>query len=239
MRPRIYLDTHVIDYMWDYRREIWDDETDARHCEQSSSSVPVPQFAALVSLPTLAWLNDCRLIVGDEVLKELSAIRRLDRRTELVAYANQLRHLGELGLDEGTDRIETVQRPPSDRTGVQRGHGLPMQPPPPGFQQLAFERKPVLETGGPPSQLIDDIPVSDRRLVQEAIGLDCDIFLTSDIRLIRRGERFEHVWGLRFCDLDQLAIEQAGDPDAGASEAERLYPDLLLYTGMIPGGLQY
>ena len=116
MRHTIYLDSHLIDYLWDFRSFIWGDEQDSLdRAGAQDRSDQIAVYELLRDFPILAWANGWVMIVGDEVFRELERIPREPRRSELIAYAAQVASIPEALLDTQIKPVGTRDRDAGNR----------------------------------------------------------------------------------------------------------------------------
>ena len=222
MRHRVYFDTQLIDYLYHHANEIWNggEEDGERWPPLASPVLDGDRLAALHALPTLAYRN-WRIVLGKQVFRQLQQIRDSRWRQELLEYAGKLMSLSEMHLypDEHDNRR---RGPPQDahRTG---------DAPRPGQLSLPFlDRMP-----SPRDESLASLPPTDRPLVVEAITLRCDVFLTADERLARKGEEMKGALAVSIRRLSDFVGEEARCP---IHDLDPPVPDLLLLTGMLPGG---
>lgn len=231
MRHRIYLDSHFVDYLWDQRGYIWEEDTASleRALDMDESSQG-NEYLALAWFPEMCWFNGWRITIGSHVLRELEQIPDTVRRESLLRYAEQLRTLDCSGLDGEGEEEESQSRV---QGGSERVH--PLQFSFPGFEREHY-REPEL-TDFPLSirQALSRLPAHDLPLVEEAAELGCDVFLTTDDQLLTRGHPLEYWLGLRIRKLTEFIAEEASRGRIKELEEAHLLPDLLLYAGMIPG----
>lgn len=224
MKHLIYLDAHFIDYLWDHQKYIWEgDENSLNQAATTDQSTQLEEYEALEGLPEICWVNHWHLIVGECVLDELERISDKSRRKALKGYAEQIMALSGLGLCSDDDYMPTYFNSPNN---VEQIHPLQlllpvfkvMKLPSPGtFSQVLKQARTLL-------------PTKDMPLVEEALSLGCDIFLTTDSRLLKRGKTLESLLGLRIRRLTEFLSEEKGPSQTHVV----VWPDLLLYTGLIP-----
>jgi hypothetical protein len=92
---RIYLDTHIIDYLYDHRKDYWEDiaqHTSISNLARIDHSSHINDLLALYWFLTLTYIDDFVLIIGNRVLGELEKITDDDRRSRLLKYAEGIRH---------------------------------------------------------------------------------------------------------------------------------------------------
>lgn len=237
MPHRIYLDTHMIDYLWDHRALIWENKPGSLlRVRVRDASPQIEEYEALEGLPEICYFSDWRLVVGERVIAELLRIRNGRRRQSLLDYAVQLAGLSCLDLQEQEEASEDHE----GETSLDRCPAHPSQLVFPGFEDcycsLEHTAEEAVRLGhGSTEKLVEDLPASDRPLVAEAIELGCDVFLTTDARLVRRGHALEGARSIRIRTLTGLLEEALGPDGCCTRTAPRYYPDLLLYTGMMPG----
>lgn len=103
VRHKIYLDTHFIDYLWDHRAAIWeDDERSLRAARERDTSEQVEEYELLREFPMLAYWNEWFVTVGEEVFRQLEAIPDESRRENLLQYAEQIASMSTLSSEEPT-----------------------------------------------------------------------------------------------------------------------------------------
>jgi hypothetical protein len=230
MKHRIYLDSHFVDYLWDHRGYIWEEDTTSleRALDMDESSQG-DEYLALAGFPEMCWFNGWRITIGNHVLRELEQIPDRVRRESLLRYAGQLRTLDCSGLD-GEGEEESQSRVQSGGEPVH-----PLQLSFPGFEREQY-RGPKL-THFPLSirEALSRLPAHDLPLVEEAAELGCDVFLTTDDQLLTRGRPLEYWLNLRIRKLTEFIAEEGSRGRIKGSREAHLLPDLLLYAGMIPG----
>lgn len=232
---RLYLDTHYIDYLWDHRRNVWNEPQEwspPRFTSQGVSVPPKDDYVSLEAFHDLCLLNDWRLVIGDQVLKELHMIADRHRREELVEYAETL---ASIESTLGPDLNRTHERE-SENDGDMVLSPLQMSL----WSDIDPSRFQVSSSPSPRSdrlRLLATFPASDRPLVEEALALGCDVFLTTDTRLQRRAVPFQKL-GLRVQSwLDFLVDEFAVQQEHG-HETRTHWPDIAAYSIAIPSDIE-
>lgn len=229
MRHLIYLDAHFIDYLWDFRDYIWEGHRRSlRNAIRKDRSLQAREYEALAGFPDACWMNHWHLVVGQRAYRELKRIRLRSRRKDLLDYATQLVHLTGMDLC-GTGECTPHYYRRKWRTLAARGPN-PLQMSLPGLERpssrpATTEKHPVLTRIG-----LEALPVKDRPLVEDALLLGCDVFLTTDRQLLRHRRVLESQPGFRIRRLTEFLNEEDGEPSDLT-----VWPDLLLYTGLMPG----
>jgi len=100
VRHKIYVDTHFVDYLWNHRLAIWEEnQTSLEQAGVADRSKQVEEYELVRELPLLVWLNEWEVVIGDKVLCELSKVSHVRRRSALVGYAKQIRRLDQVRGD--------------------------------------------------------------------------------------------------------------------------------------------
>lgn len=232
MGHRIYLDTHMIDYLWDHRSLIWESKAGSlRRARVKDSSSQIKEYEALEAFPEVCYFNDWRLVVGERVIDELRRVGNRHRRESLLEYASQLDALTAVDPDDLEDQMDGGEEEISPDP-------CPAHPPQltlPGFEDCYCLLEHAYCRYDLTQQLIERLPSSDRPLVREAIELSCDVFLTTDAQLLKRGEDLERAQKIRIRSITGLLNETIGPGGCCTRHPPTYYPDVLLYTGMMPG----
>jgi rRNA-processing protein FCF1 len=220
MKYRIYLDTHFIDYLLNHRGLIWEgNRSSIDEVEKKDRSQQINEYLTLQDFPLLCWLNNWHIAVGDCVLYELNKIKDRVRKKALIDYAEQLQALAGLRLD---DEVDDIINEGLDQQTTEEG-------------QLSQS---LLPNHGDVSRLLDKglalLPSKDRPLVKEAVGLACDIFLTTDSKLLNYGQDAEQYLQLRIRKPTEFLSEEDRRGRIKYFDDVGLFPDLLNYTGLIP-----
>lgn len=54
----VYFDSHFVDYLWDHRAYVWDDnDRSIRRAKLTDTSTQIEEYEALSGFPDLLWLN--------------------------------------------------------------------------------------------------------------------------------------------------------------------------------------
>jgi hypothetical protein len=234
-KHRLYLDTHYIDYLWDHRQNVWNGPLEWSQSRFAARGVSAPSeddFVSLEAFHDLCFLNDWRIVIGDQVLRELSNIADTHRRKELVGYAKTLQSIeSTLGLDLiRPDEQDAMDSGDMGLGSVQMSLWPGIDPP-----QVQRPRSPLLRAHLLRS--IRSLPASDQPLVEEAVELNCDVFLSTDARLQKKAAQFQGQ-GLRVQSwLDFLVDELAGEQDH-VQNARTTWPDISAYSIAIPSGIE-
>lgn len=108
---RIYLDTNIINYLYDFRGDYWKDwlpEIDKRAKVDKSSQID--EYLALETFLVLAYWNEFELIIGNEMLDELEDNADEDRRVKLLSYAMNMRDFYYHHRDVTLEKVRELNR---------------------------------------------------------------------------------------------------------------------------------
>lgn len=82
---------------------------------ESDRSPQQEEYELLGNFPGMCWFSDWRIITEDRLLEELSQIPNVERRQNLLRYAEQLQGLSLMGLDlEAGDEFFESPRPQTE-----------------------------------------------------------------------------------------------------------------------------
>ncbi len=194
MEYRIYLDTHFIDYLLDHKELVWEgNHSSIEKVVKKDRSRQINEYLTLQVFPLLCWLNNWHLVVGDCVLNELNKIKDRARKKALIDYVEQLQALAGLRLDYDVDDIINEGLDQQTTEESQLSQSLL-----PGFIDVPR----LLDKG------LTLLPSKDRPLVREAVSLSCDLFLTTDSKLLNYGQDAEQYLRLRIRKPTEFLFEE-------------------------------
>ena len=86
---RLYLDTHVVDYLYDHARDYWEDTDRLPTISQLAvidHSGHVDDLMALSLILNLAFWSELTIVIGNEVIREIgrSADMQLGAKAEAI-----------------------------------------------------------------------------------------------------------------------------------------------------------
>ena len=207
---RLYLDTHVIDYLYDHAQDYWEG-TDKLPTISTLAEVDhsehIDDLVALSLILKLAFWNELTIVIGNEVIREIGRIpdRKKQRRTALMTYAENIIHFYSY-IQAETDADEECS------SGV----------PKPTYYTTFL------------SQVLAQLNEKDRPLFVEAIEKKCTYFVTTDKQVASLGE-LSALAGLEIATPVKF-IEIIGHlyPEAFDLSSIGLVPDVAFYTWLIP-----
>lgn len=205
---RIYLDTHIIDYLYDHRQDYWQDTQELptiSKLAEFDQSDHINELIALQAFLILAYWNNFTLVIGDRLLDELERIPDEKRKSSLLKYAEGIRHYFSVVRHENNE------------------------------ENVDIESNNVYYTTFL-SQVLARINKKDHPLYVEAIVRKCNYFLTTDQQVVGLGNQsllagLEITSPARF--IGSIVQSFPGAFDLSSYEHEFI-PEIDFYSWLIP-----
>lgn len=210
---RFYLDTHIIDYLYDHRKDYWQDTQELPTISKVAvidHSDHIDELVALQAFLILAYWNDFILVIGDRLLNELEKIPNDNRKSRLLRYAESIRHFYSIVKYGYDDEDEEGESPKAESDNLYYTTFL--------------------------SQVLTHMNEKDRPLYIEAIERKCNYFLTTDKQVIQL-RNTSQLAGLEITSpavFIRKTVELFPRVFDLSSYENRLIPELDFYSWLIP-----